>query len=104
MFQQVLFSLRLRELEILALISDTEKLFPYYSEEYMTEKMKKSYKKSLDTMKSISMIPYKVIPLVGEDGSIPYLIVNAIFTALGKVFEGVRIIFLLSLFKDLEKS
>ena len=47
---------------------DTEKLFPYYSEEYMTEKMKKSYKKSLDTMKSISMIPYKVIPLVGEDG------------------------------------
>ena len=47
---------------------DTEKLFPYYSEEYMTEKMKESYKKSLDTMKSISMIPYKVIPLVGEDG------------------------------------
>ena len=47
---------------------DTEKLFPYYSEEYMTEKMKKSYKKSLDTMKSISMVPYKVIPLVGEDG------------------------------------
>ena len=47
---------------------DAEKLFPYYSEEYMTEKMKKSYKKSLDTMKSISMVPYKVIPLVGEDG------------------------------------
>ena len=47
---------------------DTEKLFPYYSEGYMTEKMQESYKKSLDTMKSVSMIPYKVIPLVGEDG------------------------------------
>ena len=47
---------------------DTEKLFPYYSEEYMTEEMKGSYKKSLDTMKSVSMVPYKIIPLVGEDG------------------------------------
>ena len=47
---------------------DTEKLFPYYSEEYMTEEMKASYKKSLDTMKSVSMVPYKIIPLVGEDG------------------------------------
>ena len=47
---------------------DIERLFPYYNEEYMTEKMKESYKKSLDTMKSISMVPYKVIPLVGEDG------------------------------------
>ena len=42
--------------------------------------------------------------LVGEDDSIPYLLVDAIFTALGKVFEGVRIIFMLSLFKDLEKN
>ena len=47
---------------------NTEKLFPYYSEEYMTEEMKASYKKSLDTMKSVSMVPYKIIPLVGEDG------------------------------------
>tara|TARA_B100000902_G_scaffold106923_1_gene108762 strand:+ start:27219 stop:28019 length:801 start_codon:yes stop_codon:yes gene_type:complete len=52
----------------------------------------------------IGLIASNVATLVGEDGSIPYLIVNAIFTALGKVFEGVRIIFLLSLFKDLEKS
>ena len=34
----------------------------------MTEEMKASYKKSLDTMKSVSMVPYKIIPLVGEDG------------------------------------
>ena len=52
----------------------------------------------------IGLIASNVATLVGEDGSVPYLIVNAIFTALGKVFEGVRIIFLLSLFKDLEKS
>ena len=52
----------------------------------------------------IGLIASNVAILVGEDDSIPYLIVNAIFTALGKVFEGVRIIFLLSLFKDLEKS
>ena len=49
-------------------------------------------------------IANNVANLVGEVDSVPYLIVNAIFTALGKVFEGVRIIFMLSLFKDLEKA
>ena len=52
----------------------------------------------------IGLIASNVAALAGEEDSIPYLIVNAIFTALGKVFEGVRIIFMLSLFKDLEKG
>ncbi|MFL2940635.1 MAG: hypothetical protein ACJZ4D_02045 [Candidatus Poseidoniales archaeon] len=52
----------------------------------------------------IGLIASNVANLIGEVDSVPYLIVNAIFTALGKVFEGVRIIFMLSLFKDLEKS
>ena len=52
----------------------------------------------------IGLIASNVANLVGEVDSVPYLIVNAIFTALGKVFEGVRIIFMLSLFKDLEKA
>ena len=52
----------------------------------------------------IGLIAGTIAGLVGEDDSIPYLLVDAIFTALGKVFEGVRIIFMLSLFKDLEKD
>jgi hypothetical protein len=41
---------------------------------------------------------------VGEEGDISYVIVNAIFVGLGKVFEGIRIIFLMTLFMDLEKD
>ena len=52
----------------------------------------------------IGLIAENIAALVGEEDSIPYLIFDAIFTALGKVFEGVRIIFMLSLFKDLEKD
>ena len=52
----------------------------------------------------IGLIASNVANLIGEVDSVPYLIVNAIFTALGKVFEGVRIIFMLTLFKDLEKD
>ena len=52
----------------------------------------------------IGLIASNVANLIGEVDSVPYLIVNAIFTALGKVFEGVRIIFMLSFFKDLEKT
>tara|TARA_B100002051_G_scaffold257608_1_gene275148 strand:+ start:210 stop:1007 length:798 start_codon:yes stop_codon:yes gene_type:complete len=52
----------------------------------------------------IGLIASNVANLVGEVDSIPYMLVDAIFNALGKVFEGVRIIFMLSLFKNLEKS
>ncbi|OIR22915.1 MAG: hypothetical protein BEU00_01265 [Marine Group III euryarchaeote CG-Epi3] len=52
----------------------------------------------------IGLIAGTIAGLVGEEDSIPYLLVDTIFTALGKVFEGVRIIFMLSLFKDLEKD
>ena len=52
----------------------------------------------------IGLIASNIATLVGEVDSIPYMLVDAIFNALGKVFEGVRIIFMLSLFKSLEKS
>ena len=47
---------------------DTEKLFSYYSEEFLTEKRKEWSKNYLESMESLSMVPYKIVPLVGEDG------------------------------------
>ena len=47
---------------------DTEKLFTYYSEEFLTERRKEWSKEYLESMESLSMVPYKIIPLVGEDG------------------------------------
>ncbi len=41
---------------------------------------------------------------VGEEGDVSYILVNAIFVGLGRVFEGIRIIFLMTLFMDLEKD
>jgi len=52
----------------------------------------------------ISLIADFVAGNVGEEGDIPYVIVNAIFVGLGRVFEGIRIIFLMALFMDLEKD
>ena len=44
------------------------KLFTYYSEEFLTDRRKEWSKKYLESMESLSMVPYKIIPLVGEDG------------------------------------
>ncbi len=52
----------------------------------------------------ISLIADFVAGNVGEEGDIPYVIANAIFVGLGRVFEGIRIIFLMALFMDLEKD
>ena len=52
----------------------------------------------------IGLIADLVASNVGEEGDISYVIVNAIFVGLGRVFEGVRIIFLMTLFMDLEKD
>ena len=52
----------------------------------------------------INLIAGNVALLTGEEDSLLYKIIKAIFTALGKVFKGVEIIFMLSLFKNLEKS
>ena len=41
---------------------------------------------------------------VDPDEGTLYFLVNAIFMGLGKVFEGIRIIFLMTLFMDLEKD
>ena len=41
---------------------------------------------------------------VGDEGDIGYIIVNAIFVCLGRVFEGIRIVFLMALFMDLERD
>ena len=40
----------------------------------------------------------------GEKEDMVYILVNAIFVGLGRVFEGIRIIFLMTLFMDLEKD
>ena len=47
---------------------DTEKLFTFYSDSFLTERRKEWSKKYLESLDSLSMIPYKVIPLVSEDG------------------------------------
>ena len=50
----------------------------------------------------IELIADFVASNVGEEGDIGYIIVNALFVGLGRVFEGIRIIFLMTLFMDLE--
>jgi len=52
----------------------------------------------------VGLISSNIAILIGEEDSIAYTLVDAIFRALGKVFEGIRIIFMMSLFKDLEKN
>ena len=52
----------------------------------------------------IDLIADLVASNVGEEGDIGYILVNAIFVGLGRVFEGIRIIFLMTLFMDLEKD
>ena len=52
----------------------------------------------------IYLIADLVASNVGEEGDIGYVLVNAIFVGLGRVFEGIRIIFLMALFMDLEKD
>ena len=50
----------------------------------------------------IELIADFIASNVGEEGDIGYIIVNALFVGLGRVFEGIRIIFLMTLFMDLE--
>ena len=52
----------------------------------------------------IGLIADLVASNVGEEGDIGYVLVNAIFVGIGRVFEGIRIIFLMTLFMDLEKD
>ena len=47
---------------------DTEKLFTFYSDSFLTDRRKEWSKKYLGSLDSLSMVPYKVIPLVSEDG------------------------------------
>ncbi len=58
----------------------------------------------LMTSYGIGLIADFVASNVGEEGDIGYVIVNAIFVGLGRVFEGIRIVFLMTLFMDLEKD
>ena len=52
----------------------------------------------------IGLIADFVASNVGEEGDMGYIIVNALFVGLGRVLEGIRIIFLMTLFMDLEKD
>ena len=52
----------------------------------------------------IDIIADYIASNVGEEGDIGYVIVNAIFVCLGRVFEGIRIVFLMTLFMDLERD
>ena len=47
---------------------DTEKLFTFYSDSFLTDRRKEWSKKYLGSLDSLSMVPYKVIPLISEDG------------------------------------
>ena len=42
---------------------DLEKSFPYYADEFLTDKFKENQAKWADAMESLSMVPYKIIPL-----------------------------------------
>ena len=53
---------------------DADKLSAYYSDEYMTVKRKKNYSKWLESMESITMVPYKIIPLHQKDGDFKQII------------------------------
>ena len=46
---------------------NVEKLSSYYSQEYMNESRKENYSKWLNSMESITMKPYKIIPLRNGD-------------------------------------
>ena len=47
---------------------DTEKLFTFYSDSFLTDRRKERSKKYLGSLDSLSMVPYKIIPLISEDG------------------------------------
>ena len=47
---------------------DPEKLFTFYSDSFLTEKRKEWSKKYLSSLDSLSMVPYKVVPLISENG------------------------------------
>ena len=47
---------------------DPEKLFTFYSDSFLTEKRKEWSKKYLGSLDSLSMVPYKVVPLISENG------------------------------------
>ena len=47
---------------------DLEKSFPYYADEFLTDKFKENQAKWADAMESLSMVPYKIIPLHQKDG------------------------------------
>ena len=48
---------------------DPEKLFSFYSDSFLTDRRKERSKKYLSSLDSLSMVPYKVIPIMSEDGS-----------------------------------
>ncbi|MGA0373085.1 MAG: hypothetical protein ACO3MA_00265 [Flavobacteriaceae bacterium] len=45
-----------------------EKLFTFYSDSFLTDKRKEWSKKYLGSLDSLSMVPYKIVPLISEDG------------------------------------
>ena len=47
---------------------DPEKLFTFYSDSFLTERRKEWSIKYLGSLDSLSMVPYKVVPLISEDG------------------------------------
>ena len=47
---------------------DTETLFSYYADDFVDEKSRKDLSEWLESMESITMTPYKVIPLHQKDG------------------------------------
>lgn len=47
---------------------DPEKLFTFYSDSFLTEKRKEWSRKYLGSLDSLSMVPYKVVPLISENG------------------------------------
>ena len=53
---------------------------------------------------AIDLIASKIALQVAEEGAFTYTIVNAILVGSGRLFEGLRIIFLLTLFMDLENK
>jgi hypothetical protein len=53
---------------------------------------------------AIDLIASKIALQVAEEGSFTYTMVNAILVGSGRLFEGLRIIFLMTLFMDLENK
>ena len=47
---------------------NSEELFKYYSEDFWNDKQRENFSKGMESMESITMIPYKVIPLHVKDG------------------------------------